>query len=237
MRNLTLYIKILSTFLPKSQFFHTNAPYKLQPRYGFQKESERHFLLEYKRSLHLEVSLTYIYFSSFYYRYRLIGLDLPKPQLDVVTRWGSTYIMLQRLLQFKEFCQNNISAADQLNTNEWVAITNVVSVLELANNLTQKLQTAQLILGDFYKCWMELVFNLRSLNSDIANKLLSKIEARQESLLENETIYSALYLDPRFRRSLNNVKKEAAKRHLKKLFCQMRSLEMVNNLLDILFVD
>lgn len=84
---------------------------------------------------------------------------------------------------------------------------------------------------------MELVFNLRSLNSDIANKLLSKIEARQESLLENETIYSALYLDPRFRRSLNNVKKEAAKRHLKKLFCQMRSLEMVNNLLDILFVD
>lgn len=155
---------------------------------------------------------------------------MPKPQLDVVTRWGSSFIMLKRLLQLKDFCLNNISTTEQLSSNEWLLIANILEVLEPVNELTLKLQTSQLILGDFYKFCMGLNFTLKEIKSDISNKLLSSIESRQESLLENDTMYAAIFLDPRFRRPLSGVKQDAAKRHLKKLFYQLQNLEKVNNL-------
>lgn len=155
---------------------------------------------------------------------------MPKPQLDVVTRWSSTYNMLKRLLGLKEFCISNLSGSENLKSSEWVLIENLVVVLEPVHELTLKLQRSQLILGDFYKFWMELIFKLKNVNTEHSKKLLANIESRQSNLLENDTMYAALFLDPRFRRLLSSTKKEAAKRHLKNLFQQTQYIEKVSKL-------
>lgn len=67
------------------------------------------------------------------------------------------------------------------------------------------------------------------MHTDIANKLISKVEGSQDSLLGNDTLYAAIFLDLRFRRSLFYIKQDVSKRHLKKLFYKMQRLEKVNN--------
>lgn len=161
------------------------------------------------------------------FRYKIKCLDIAKPQLDVATRWSSTYIMLKGLLKLKEFCMEHLTTPKQLQVTEWVEIENVVSVLAPVYSVTLKLQASQLLLGDFYKIWLDLTFQLKDINSDISTKLLKYIESRQIKLLENDTMYAALFLDPRLRRTLSTEKCEAAKRHLKKLVYQIQSLQKV----------
>lgn len=115
--------------------------------------------------------------------------------MDVIRRWGSTYIMLKRLIGKKDFCFANIPIADQLSHNDWKALENIVVVLEPANELTLKLQTKQLLIGVFYIIWMKLCLTLKDLDPEIGINLLNCAEFRQTCLFENN-----IYLDPRFRR-------------------------------------
>lgn len=115
-------------------------------------------------------------------------------------------------------------ASDQLKAHEWVSIESIVSVLATVHVLT---------LGDFYKYWLELIFQLKNINNDIDKKILANIKSRQIMLLENDTIYAALFLDPRFRRLLTRHKKDAAKRHLKKIVQQIQNLKKVSYLLSV----
>lgn len=147
--------------------------------------------------------------------YEIQHLKLPKPIIDVTTRWSSSFNMLKRLLELRDFIAGNVQT-EHLSVHDWGAITSIVSVLAPVHTLTLKLQNCQLLLGDFYKFWLELSFLLKNINSDNSRKVLTLIESRQIGLLENETMYAALYLDPRFTRLLNTEKKNSRKETLKR---------------------
>lgn len=151
-------------------------------------------------------------------------MGLRKPQLDVVTRWSSTFTMLRTVLDYKDFCQQNFTL---LTTEEWVTIESIVSVLSPIHTLTLKLQACQLLLGDFYKYWLEMTLHLKNQNHELSSKLLNCIELRQTELVDNETMNAALFLDPRFRRLLSREKMQSAKNHLKHIIHRVESLKMV----------
>lgn len=152
---------------------------------------------------------------------------MPKPQLDVPTRWSSTFTMLKSVLKLKDFCLDNEAVSKQLNSEEWMEIETIISVLTPVHILTLSLQRSQLLLGDFYKAWLEMMFELESNTTEISKILVECIKSRQSQLMENDTMYSALFLDPRFRRVLSKEKIGRAKKHLKNIILQIQNNEQV----------
>lgn len=151
-----------------------------------------------------------------------------KPQIDVSTRWSSTYNMMNRLCQLKDFCTEYLAASEQLSVDEWELVERIVGVLALPYALTLKLQESQLLLGDFYKSWLEMTLQLKNKEGVISEKFLNCVENRQSSLFENATINAALFLDPRLRRVLSKEKIQSAKTHLKGLVRRIEALKEVN---------
>lgn len=71
------------------------------------------------------------------------------------------------------------------------------------------------------------MFELESNTTEISKILVECIKARQSQLMENDTMYSALFLDPRFRRVLSKEKIGRAKKHLKNIILQIQNNEQV----------
>lgn len=165
--------------------------------------------------------------------YNIIAQGLPQPQLDVATRWNSTYNMLQKLKIFKNFCGEHLDTSLKLSSPEWEKIDELVAILNPVFIATQKLQTEQLFLGDFYKLWLELKLSVDAMKTTKSKLLFICLEKREENLLNNATIISAVYLDPRIRRILlqNPIKIMTAKTHLKRIFQKIYDLTQVVNIL------
>lgn len=154
-------------------------------------------------------------------------MHLKRPTLDVPTRWSSTFDMLQRLLEHKNFCIENLNESLLLSSDEWIEIQEIVSALSPLHNATLKLQQEQLFLGDFYKLWIDLKVQLRFMDTETSRVIYSYLENRAPQILNNDAINAAVFLDPRLRRLLPSQKKENAKKHLKKLAAQIISLKQV----------
>ncbi|XP_034476696.1 uncharacterized protein LOC117783377 [Drosophila innubila] len=99
------------------------------------------------------------------YRYLLTEESLPQPVLDVATRWNSTYTMLSKLQQFEEFCERRLKSSMKLTSSEWGDLKRLVNTLEPAYFATEKLQSTQLFMGDFYILWMELKLTVSAANT------------------------------------------------------------------------
>lgn len=145
-------------------------------------------------------------------------MHLKRPTLDVPTRWSSTFDMLQRLLEHKNFCIENLNESLLLSSDEWIEIQEIVSALSPLHNATLKLQE-QLFLGDFYKLWIDLKVQLRFMDTETSRVIYSYLENRAPQILNNDAINAAVFLDPRLRRLLPSQKKGECKKHLKKTRC------------------
>ncbi|XP_020296595.1 zinc finger BED domain-containing protein RICESLEEPER 3-like, partial [Pseudomyrmex gracilis] len=159
------------------------------------------------------------------FRYTLQHLHLRKPQMDVPTRWNSTYQMLERLLEHKDFCKENLKGPLALTEEEWNEIQELISILKPLSKTTLTMQTEQLFFGDFYKHWLNLKIQLQSMASETANTILAKLKSRESQLLDNDALNAAIFLDPRLKRLLSTEKKTEAKKHLKKVAAHMLSIK------------
>ncbi|XP_018405103.1 PREDICTED: uncharacterized protein LOC108781587 [Cyphomyrmex costatus] len=166
------------------------------------------------------------------YRHSLQILKLKKPRLDVCTRWNSTYDMLQRLLQYKTFC-NDIVGTSRLSEQEWITIQDIVKVLRPVYEATMKLQESQLLVGDFYKLWINLKLQVDTLRSSVADALSHYLERRESQILKNEAVNAAIFLDPRLKRLLSSERKIKAKKHLKSIAARMFILNQNDRTINI----
>lgn len=103
----------------------------------------------------------------YFFKIFFANFELKKPRLDVCTRWNSTYDMLKRLLQYKKFCNDNLETS-HLSEEEWITIQDIVKILNPVYETTMKLQESQLLLGDFYKLWLTLKLQVKTINSNAA---------------------------------------------------------------------
>lgn len=103
-------------------------------------------------------------------------------------------------------------------------INEIVAALKIPYDATILLQNVSFTLSDFYGCWLTIIRRLEKLvaapeaNTGFAQLLLTKILARKSSLLNNEAMICAVYLDERFAFKLSVDEKNIAKTALEKLF-------------------
>lgn len=122
--------------------------------------------------------------------------------LDVATRWNSTYTMLDTLLKFEDFCEQHLELPFKLTYTEWLEMKELVSTLKPVYIATQKLQSTQLYMGDFYKLWLELKLAVGALKSFHSETLQQCFLNREKVLTDNNVVICSIYLDPRIRRVL-----------------------------------
>lgn len=123
--------------------------------------------------------------------------NIALPCLDVVTRWNSTYDMINKILSLKEYIEN-LDSLSIFDIN-WSFIQNFVTAFAPLAKCTIKLQTEQYILGDFFRDWLTCELELEKLVLNIyASALLSAMRSRKEKLLKHDAFAGAIYLDPRF---------------------------------------
>ena len=80
----------------------------------------------------------------------LVQKGLPKAILDIVTRCGSTFDMLDRFLNLKSACIDlaGIIPQLQLSSDVWVAIEELHSCMRPAQMATARLQSQKITAGD-----------------------------------------------------------------------------------------
>lgn len=130
------------------------------------------------------------------------------------TRWNSTYLMITRLLELKEFCEENAALLKGLAIpiNMWNQLKEMAIVLEPVAILTTQLQSEQLDVTQFIYFWKNAMFALdRQGKQGSADKLRMLIHVREMKIFDNKVITAAMFLDKRFSFTLCPAKIDEAK--------------------------
>ncbi|XP_030765200.1 zinc finger BED domain-containing protein 1-like [Sitophilus oryzae] len=141
--------------------------------------------------------------------------QMNSPQLkvkqDVVTRWNSTYIMLDRLIAIKASITAVMSslpkAPEMLNAEEWLILEDCICVLKPFDLMTTTLSGEKYVtLSSIIPLVRGLQYSLNRMNclTDIGNKLkvdlLAIISRRLGSYERDKISAKATFLDPRYKK-------------------------------------
>uniref|UniRef100_A0A2S2NMP6 Histone-lysine N-methyltransferase SUV420H2 n=1 Tax=Schizaphis graminum TaxID=13262 RepID=A0A2S2NMP6_SCHGA len=152
---------------------------------------------------------------------------------DCLTRWNSTYDMLERLQYLKDFIQN-MSVNDKtlkkvaLSYHDWQQVETISKALLPAKVCSTKLQTEQLTMTDFYGAWIFCKIQTNAMNSDFANKLVQLMTYREKIILNNQVLLAAIFLDPRYNITLSREQSASAIQHLTNIWICLKKIELNN---------
>lgn len=163
-----------------------------------------------------------------------------KPILDNSTRWNSTYRMCTRLIDLYPFCIKYSGDFTELWLEEidWKTIKDLLTILKPINELFMCLQQRDLTLSDFFCCWIMCKKKILSLKNDspYSSMFLAALAKHSYKVMNCETMYACLYLDPRYHIFLDSDQKLTATNHLlriyiyyKKHFCPNIVFPVVND--------
>lgn len=109
---------------------------------------------------------------------------------------------------------------------EWIAVKKCLDVLEPFYKYTLRLQSQSHTLSDFYGNWLHISIKLKKMpDSELKRIIIDEMEARQVMLLDNPVMISAVFLDPRFQRTLNDEQKKLAIFFLTGVYQKITNLE------------
>lgn len=83
----------------------------------------------------------------------------------------------------------------RLSAAEWSDASKLVDVLEPFKKYSVLLQSIQCTLSDFYGFWQKLKVKTSKHDDPFALALLEEMSRREESLIRNPLLLSAVYLD------------------------------------------
>lgn len=107
-----------------------------------------------------------------------------------------------------------------------------LSSLLPAKICTKKLQNEQLTLSDFYGSWISCKIETRSLENPFANKLVKCLEDMEQFIMNNKVLLSAVFLDPRFKITLNEIQYNMAISHLISIWLHLKNNVIITNNTD-----
>jgi hypothetical protein len=96
----------------------------------------------------------------------LKNMDLKGPVIECVTRWGSTYDMLESLLRCQHFCQVFGRHQTRLNVDSdfWTSTNDLKNALGPAKITSCILQAQKLYPGDCLLHWKKCIINTRNIS-------------------------------------------------------------------------
>lgn len=139
-----------------------------------------------------------------------MGFPVLKVKQDVPTRWNSTLIMLERLLEIKNSLSVTLSnlpkAPPSLDASEWAIVWDCVPLLKPIEILTSVLSAEKYpTISMIIPLTRGLQHTLKSINNNtevgnfLKNSLLEVIGRRIAPLESNKIVAKATFLDPRFK--------------------------------------
>lgn len=121
------------------------------------------------------------------------------PLLNQVTRWNSTFAMIQRLLTLKSFCQEYESdeglEALKFSDQDWKKLQELEEVLKEPSILTTKLQGERVLVTDVIYEWLGSVNRIEEMTSEYAKRLSICIKKRTDEVIKNKIVIAGWYLD------------------------------------------
>lgn len=151
--------------------------------------------------------------------------NLPVPPWENSKIWLTTFDMLDAIVK------NKAEYLDVLidNTTMQLTKTQMERLRELREALvpivraSKKFQIDNLTLTDFYLEWLKFEMEISRMKTYSADSLLINIQNRSKTFLENLSIKTAIYLDPRLKASLTDNQQMEAKLHLKNVFMKIKA--------------
>jgi hypothetical protein len=147
--------------------------------------------------------------------------------LDQETRWGSTYLMVERVLELKGFVNESVEIFNknlQLTAPQWRQAQELKDLLQKSYLVTKKLQLDDLTPGYFFRKWKGLRDVFQVHDSIIAGEILRSMKKREAELL-SPTFLAAIYLDASNMDKLTAEQKDVAEAAVLQLVLKMKSLE------------
>lgn len=143
------------------------------------------------------------------------------------------FIQIDRLLDLKDFINTLGITNNDLKIEEaqWNEFQQLRETLFDCHKFTKKIQGVQETLSDFYADWIDLKLKLnKKASHEFTKTLIGCMEQREETVHENATLLSAVFLDTRYRIFLNNkpAMKQVVINHLCRLWrrvCQLKNMD------------
>lgn len=153
--------------------------------------------------------------------------------IDQATRWGSTYLMIKRLLEIKSNLIDMAHPDITLTEFQWKQAEELEALLLHPFLLTKKLQEQELTPGSFYKEWKNLVFRLSQTGGIIADGIKDSMLIREIKLLDNSVLLAAIYVDPMHRVILTEEQLIRGKTALCDIAVRMKQFQEISSTANI----
>lgn len=140
------------------------------------------------------------------------------------------------LLKCKGFIINYINSKEEpaircnLTDEEWTTVQEIVDILKTPYETNKMLQTLGITLSDFYGEWLLLEGSMKKQaserlneNNDLLSQLLNSLKTYSAQLLANPMLAAAVFLDPRFSKTMKRTPRTLAISKLLKIW------ERINN--------
>lgn len=112
-----------------------------------------------------------------------------------------------------------------LTEEQWADAEKIGEILEPFRKYSVLLQSGKCTLSDFYGYWHILRLKVSKQDHELATLISTEMNEREEILLQNPLLLSAVYLDPRYQRGLNDNGKAIAVQYLKNLHFKIKAIE------------
>jgi len=128
----------------------------------------------------------------------ILGREKKVLVLDMDTRWGSIYLMVDRLIEVKSSVQELAGIGNKnlfLTNAQWEQAEELRDILQKAFEVTKKLQFDNITPGYFYKKWSGLRLCYENNDSLLATEIAKAMKKREADLLNNGLLLAAVCLD------------------------------------------
>ena len=149
-----------------------------------------------------------------------LSLKLPQHKIiqDVVTRWNSTFYMLERILEQKSaiitFHALHSPKWNLYTDREWLLITEIVEILRPIEKFTRLISADNASISIYLPIVKTVIVNLRKVRDNsnglvtMISALLKGMEERFKNIEKNHKLLVSTCLDPRFQVRFNHFRVE-----------------------------